>query len=348
MRFWDWLNQRLKKKEKNAESHFEEVEAYKQEIGRLQQTIVGLQKGYEHRFNLQRVAACKHREKIDALSEQLNQRSDEAYHLSLQLEELKKALHTKKEEEIDLEKEMQEGLKRKEALLSDYHKTIIEQRGVIEKKQSYIAKLEEKVSDLMYEIRSLLQLEETRASSLASFPVVDDGEGALDEELLKGSVSPFDLAKQLQRYIHRIQNVTGVDHLGYLNGRSPRFLDASTHSYAVDLRPLFDLFQEEAAGIVFVYSRAEEKFLFINHFVKVVLGWSAEKMMKDFPELIEEGLSEWNQALSKLPHLKEAQLKLTLRSKMGEEIFFQCAMGLVSQGPFTNHAIGLLAPLSTY
>ena len=47
----------------------------------------------------------------------------------------------------------------KESLISEYQRTIAEQRAILEKKQRHIAQLEAKVRDQLFEIRSLLQLE---------------------------------------------------------------------------------------------------------------------------------------------------------------------------------------------
>lgn len=48
----------------------------------------------------------------------------------------------------------------KDQLLKEYQQTIAEQRSVIEKKQQHILKLENKVQDLNYEVKTLLQLGE--------------------------------------------------------------------------------------------------------------------------------------------------------------------------------------------
>lgn len=340
----------------NADSKIQEehqFDHYKHQIEELQKMFEESQRGYEHQIDLLHSSIAKSKQQADELYFELERKEKEVRQITLTLEGVKKEMASQMEHQLHTHREIEEALSHKESLLSEYNHTISEQRMVIEKKQRYIAKLEGKVSDLMYEIRSLLQLEDPVSSSSSPSPSFVDAAVdavALDEfpETYSSSgATTYDLSIQLQRYIQIAQNFTGAEHLGYVNGKSPRFFDVSFDSYAIDLRRLFDSFREETIGIIFVYSQMEEKFLFINNFVRTVLGWSSEKFMKDFPQLIEMGYPDWYQALAKLPSLKETQVRLVIRSKTGEEILFQCFMGLISQGPFSNHAIGILAPIST-
>jgi len=264
--------------------------------------------------------------------------------LILKMEELQSEYERFREEALLLEKEWQTKLIHKESLLADYKRTITEQRGVIGKKQRYISKLEEKVQDLLYEIRQLLHIENPPLHLPEA--VVDTPPEDMDLFLLNSpqESSSYDFSKQLHRYIRLAETFTGVSHLGYVGGKTPRFLDLSWDSYAIDLRRLFDSFREETVGIVFIYSKGEDKFLFVNNMVKSLLGWGAEKFMKDFHILIEMGASEWKKALEHVVSMKECQFNMSLQNKIGDELLFQCFLGYIAQGPFTSHLIGMLIP----
>lgn len=323
-----------------------QLESYQKEIEQLKKYLEDVERGYEHQIDLLQSSTVKSKQYAEELGFDLEKKEEETRHLTLALEEMKRECDDQIEKQAHQLEDIQNALEHKESLLSEYHHTMTEQRMVIEKKQRYIAKLEGKVRDLMYEIRSLLQLEE--APPAGSFPIdmtdTDFQEISLSSDRQE-EVSVYDLSLQLQRYIQKAQNFTGAGHLGYMNGKSPRFSEMSFESYAIDLRRLFDSFREETTGIIFVYSYQEDKFLFVNNFVKSLLGWSAEKFMKDFAQLMTKGFQDWQQALQKLPSLQEEQMaEVGLRAKSGEEILFQCFIGLVSSGPFEGHAIGILYP----
>ena len=319
--------------------------AQQQEVCALRQRIEEMGRGYEHQIDLLHAAVFKSKEEAEEILRELSKKEAE---LSLISQEYNKL----KEEQVGSRESLFEEIKRKDLHITDYQHTITEQRVIIEKKQRYITKLESKVRDLMYEIRSLLQLEEAPPPlPFTSAPFVEMQEKALRIETpyiaapVMGAVPTYDLSVQLQRYVEAAEHFTGADHLAYVGGKAPRFLDISRDSYAIDLRRLFDLFREEATGILFLYSLGEEKFLFVGNLVKTLLGWSPEKFMKDFPQLLTHGYTEWRQGLTKLPSLRETKLQIALRNKSGDELLFQCFLGLIAKGPFSHHVIGILSPL---
>ena len=146
--------------------------------------------------------------------------------------------------------------------------------------------------------------------------------------------TPYDFSIQLHRYIEKAEHLTGVDHLGYLGGKSPRFLDLSIEGYAIDKRRLFDSFKDETGGVVFIYSLAEKKFLFVSPGVKELTGWSQEKFMKEFARLVVRGYPEWDEALGKFKAMKELALRMGILNRAGEAQTVDCYMGLIGKGDF--------------
>lgn len=254
------------------------------------------------------------------------------------------------EEIHQLKEEHSNELKHKDALLYEYQQTIQEQRGVIEKKQRHLNKLEGKVRDQMYEIRSLLQLDDPKPAKHFPFSDASDKKEDLTHYYLPSAlpekrevVTAYDLSLILQKYVELAEKFTG---LGTKEGSTPRFLDLSLESYAIDLRYLFDSLREEPSGILFVYSRKEGKILFVNSQAKTLLGWSPEKLKQDFAQLVVSGYAHFHENLTYLSGAKEASVALVIRSKNGDEIPLQCLMEEVKSGPFLNHVVGLLAPLN--
>jgi PAS domain-containing protein len=334
--------------ESRAESQ-DQLRDYQDKLNQSHLYIEEMQRGFEHQIDLLQTSVAKNKSRVEEISLEMEAQTNLSRHYSLQCEDLKKERERLQEEIARDQEEFKHQLFHKEGLLQEYQQTISEQRMVIEKKQRYIAKLEGKVRDLMYEIRSLLQLEEHPPEKSLT-PFLDISEQipfrgkTIYPQVKESSLSPYDLSLQLQKYIDMAKNFTGIDHLGYMGGRSPRFVDVSSDSYAIDQRRFFDSFRDEANVILFVHSMIEDKFLFVNPLIKTLLGWSPEKFIKDFPQLMHAGYIEWRQALLKIQSLQEMQLKMVLKSKVGTEHLFQCHIGWVSQGPFVNHVIGLLSP----
>lgn len=298
----------------------------------LQRELGEARRGYEHQIDLLQSSVAKSKEEVRQLKLEMDKKLEEMRLAYLEFEDLRKEFHRQEEEHRHAQEEGRKQLEHKESLNGEYQRTIGEQRTIIEKKQRYIANLEAKVRDLMYEIRSLLHLEET-PNSLSIAPIESD------LPLSTAVNTPYDLSVQLHRFIEKAENQTGMEHLG---GTSPRFLNP-TESYAVDWRRFFDTLRDERGEIVFVLSLSEKKFLFVNQHVKSWLGWSSEKFMKEFPQLVTNGYPEWKRLVLNMPQSKECQTLIEIESKSGESKQFICVMGWISKGPFHNHIIGILS-----
>lgn len=98
---------------------------------------------------------------------------EETQRQQLQLQSLMQEYKEKEEESIKLSRELAEMTAYQQALNDEYQATFIEQHSILNKRQAYIAKLESKVQDLMYEIRNLLQLEsDTSDAHVPGTPVL--------------------------------------------------------------------------------------------------------------------------------------------------------------------------------
>lgn len=244
-----------------------------------------------------------------------------------------KSQYIRLQEELKRQAEESDNqLKHKDLLLSEYQHTIFEQRAIIEKKQRYIVKLEGKIEDLSYEIRSLLQMEEPKETKEVPQKPKEE---VIHYYLPKEKITPYDLAIHLQHYVEMAESFKGVNQLG-----GSTLLDLSLESYALDQRLLFDALREETTGIIFVYSQIENRLVFANNYTKTALHISPEKMIKEFQDLVVEGFNEWKTKISLLQ--KEAELPLSILDKNDNRHSFKCFMKPISKGPFTRYVIGLL------
>lgn len=310
---------------------------------------------YEHQIYLLQSSVAKSQEEIHQLNLEMDKKLEEMRLAYLEFEDLRQEYRRLEEEASLAQIESQKNSDHKDALINEYQRTISEQRMIIEKRQRYIAKLEGKIQDLMHEIRSLLEepspksvpkdrslapghLKVSQTSPKTSF------EGDAFEPFLPSGTSSntsYDFSLQLHKHIEKAENLTGMDHLGYLGGKSPRFLDLSLDCYAVDRRRLFDSFKDESAGALFIYEPNEKKFLFINPSIKSMTGFTPEKFMKEYHRLVVKGYPEWVELISKLQVLKMSSVKISIYHKTGEPKPIDCYLGMLFKGPFAHHVLGL-------
>lgn len=309
-----------------------DLKIYKDEIVRLQKEVDTIRAAQAPQIAHLETEILKRNQTFESFQAESQKRLEEMRHAFHEFEEVRKEYLKLQEENLRLKEYVREEMEHNEAVAQEFQKVTQEQKIALEKKQRYIAKLEGKVRDLMYEIRSLLQLE---------MPI-EEADAELPEEYKTPSLPispPFDFSSQLQRYVEMAQSLTG---LSYAEGKPSRFTDLTPHTFAIDQRRLFDSLNDETGGIVFLFSQVEMKFVFANRGVKTFLGWSPEKFIKEFPHLVLEGYSEWREALGKIHGVKEAKVHLKIQSKSGSSHSFDCLMKMLTSGPFTLHIIGIL------
>lgn len=294
-------------------------------------------------------------EEISYRNEEMQKLTQERDHSKHQHEMLKEEFEIYKEKSLEqLEQEKQQANSLQEAI-SDL-------RTSVENKQGQIELLENKIHDLTYEIKTLLQLADMK--TLPNEPVFDTAHGtlaegfvinevahnyqvdvkALQEEkvLHNASQQPHQkehFHEQLKRCIDIAQKITGSHHLA---GYNSRFRDLGMDSYTLDLRRLCDNLGSENSYTVFVFSPKENKLLFVNNQIKELLGWSPEKFQQDFSNIVKEGMGEWKESLSHLNAHSHTQARLLMKKKTGQDLLIQCHLGLIPTGVFRNNIIGVL------
>lgn len=278
--------------------------------------------------------------------------------LTKTLEEKKRLLSDFEELEYsyeNLQTETEEKLRCKERLVEEYLQTIADQREVIEKRQRQVNTFENKITDLQYELRMLLDL--SKCSSLSeeetNTPPEEKEEPAdtlraFEDQLTQTvrpptqfSVGGQDIKDQLKRCIDMAQKVTGARHL---NDPTVRYQKLSAEGYSLDLRRLCDSLSTESQNTVMLYSRKDDKLIFCNEQIKELLGWSPEKFVQNFNHLIVDGYELWHEALRKLVPSELSNVELTIESRSGEHLPVKCHLGMIPTGMFRMHVIVVVTP----
>lgn len=218
----------------------------------------------------------------------------------------------------------------------NYQKTIREQQGDIEQQKQQIELLENKEKELQYEINTLLQVSHLDEESSYPFPDLDlDGMPANDTPPIDALFSD----PHLKRCIEIATKMTGAQHLSNVPSR---FLELSSDSNALELRRLSDSLRAESPHIVILYSPNDNKLLFTNNAVKTLLGWTSDKFVLSFQELIQDSLDDWQRGLKGLETANEVLIPLSIKTKSGPNAHFNCLLGKIPTGLFQHYAIGVI------
>ncbi|WP_042280697.1 hypothetical protein [Candidatus Protochlamydia sp. R18] len=253
----------------------------------------------------------------------------------------------------------EEQLKQKQLQINFLQQTIEDQRSEMEKRQDQIFHLDTKVHDLSYEIKTLLYLHETESNTSkkeelfknnSNGPFIED----FDDFPTHTSIIPsldlkngywvkttIEASALLKKCINMAQKMTGAN---YYNNETTRYREFSTSNYAIDQRRLFDNLKNEEGGLIVVFSQKDQKLLFANQQSKALLGWSADKLISDFAQIIQEGLNEWRRGLAALTTAAESQIRLLAKNKNGQEVLLSCQLGIIPSGLFRSYVIAIFYP----
>ena len=249
-----------------------------------------------------------------------------------------------------------EQIEQQSRLLNELKESLVEQRTGIERKQLQISQLETKVSDLTYEIKTLLHLAESAATSTQKESLSPADGMVMYETPFHYSTKPIEeepdfsvliekqistaheASLQLKRCLDIAQKITRSSHFA----EPSRFRDFSSDSFALDLRRLCDSLRSENNSSILLYSPKEDSLIFANNQVKFLSGWSPDKFVQNFSEIIQDGLKEWKNGIAALSLKNESQVKIILKTRSGQDILVNCHMGMIPTGIFRHHIIAVL------
>jgi PAS domain-containing protein len=314
---------------------------------------------FEEQNNLLEKSLLESEEKVTLLTSQINIKNEELQKLEQELKKNQIQYDFTVKELENYKKVTQSHLDHSQVILDQNSQTIKDQKEIIETTKKTTEELEIKIHDLNYEIKTLLQLTEINSSTSLITPKPYQKDHLPSGLLIKESLSKYQSADVsensstileknidvpeegtflLRRCLDIAQKITGANHFSI---NSSRYRDMSIDNYALDLRRLFDSLRSENSCGVIVYSQKENKVLFANNQTKNLLGWGPEKFVQNFHEIIQTGYSEWKNGLSQLACKKESNFPLLIKTKSGQDISFQCHLGIIPSGLFRNNVIGV-------
>lgn len=254
-------------------------------------------------------------------------------------------------ESEEYKKNASNQLEQQQGHIRKLQETIANQKNLIEKKQQQIGVLETKVNDLRYEIKTLLQLAEAHSGSfisetsenyqtslLPNANVDMSTEGIYGGHLEKQIHTSEEASLQLKRCLDIAQKITGSHRF---NSHLNSFMDAPTDSYTLDLRRLCDSLRSENVSPILLYSPKENQLLFANNKIKILTGWSPDKFVQNFNEILLDE-KKWKLGVSSLAMRSEAFVELPLKTKTGQESILNGQLGMIPTGIFRNYMIAVL------
>lgn len=277
---------------------------------------------------------------------------------------LQQTIHEKESQQYKSEQMLQEvafyqqtardQMKQKDMAIAEYAQTIADLRASMEKKQQHVAKLESSVADLTYEVRTLLHLSDPEAQKKIPRPPVHESSippPPYSMEKIDHHSNEYatlanaqlhtsqEASVQLKRCIDIAQKLTGATHFG----TTSRFRDMPIdNSFALDQRRLFESLRSEISSMILVYSQKEDKLVFVNNQSKTMLGWSPERFIQDFPQIMLNGMTEWKRGLIALAGKPEVSIQLNMKTRTGQDQQVDCLLGTIPTGLFKGHVIGVL------
>lgn len=261
------------------------------------------------------------------------------------LEEAKK-IH----QELEHTRQMaRQELEKQQSHIRELQEVIADQKATNEKKQQQMLQLETKVSDLTCEIKTLLHFAEGDNQSLLSptqEPPPDDRSFfSTKTETHFESPHPInstktaqEASKQLKQCLDIAQKIKGSQRFG---SQIYSFLDSPADSFSLDLRRLCDRLRSETQSVILLYSPKDNQLLFASNQIKTLTGWSPEKFIQSFSELLVDD-SEWKNGINSLARCSEAQIQLQLKTKSGTNCIAHATLGMIPTGIFRNHPIAVV------
>jgi hypothetical protein len=263
---------------------------------------------------------------------------------------------TWRKEQESIESAKAENFIASNSLQDDYQKKIREQQALLEERQNCITELDSKVRDLHYEIKTLLKLNIDNLDKDNKKPVQNDflklstpvpqppySFPKEQKPMMSSQVSSSEAKEvilQLNRCVDIAQGLTGTNLLG---GGTSLFRDYSIDSYVLDLRRLLEILRNESPNVILLYSRRENKLLFVNDEIKELLGWGAEKFLQNFSNIIQSGHEKWTRAVRSSSEI-EFEFCLKMKSKAGEILPINCCLRSIPSGIFKEHVIAIMYP----
>jgi len=275
-------------------------------------------------------------EEIDALTNELQQEVQNREYVNQEKEGLSAQLEqVKRDSLVELEKQ--------QSRIRELQEAVAGQKDISEKKQQQLLQLEGKVGGLTEELKTLLKLAETDhtpssnaiISEMPVEPPVASIKEMLSESHTKSNEEAF---RQLKICLEIAQKMKGSQRFG---SQIYSFLDSPADHFSLDLRRLCDRLRGESEIMALFYAPQDQHLLFASNQIKTLTGWSPEKFVQSFHELLLNE-PEWSQGIQHLAIRSEVQIPVKLKTKAGTALELSACLGMIPTGIFRNHTIAVL------
>jgi PAS domain-containing protein len=302
-----------------------------------------------------RISLQELREEGAKLNKALEEKGRELENVDSKLKEWMLKCQQIEDERNQVKKNLEDQIVQKETLLLQYQEAITAQHRML-KLQPDGADGAIAERDLMAEVKaaSLSPDKPQESPQMDRVSSIAPAQKNHEEEIKKTIIphaqlynelfSEDDLQGQLRKYIER---AVKLGHRGVLGGHASKLSDFAFDGFTIDLRRLFECFRWEDSGVIFIYSRQQDQLLFVNDEVKNLLGWSAEKVIVDFPSILVQGINYWRKLASSLSINEVRQLEILLKTRAGKNLRSMTVLGIVPSGTFQNLLIGIFASPSS-
>lgn len=282
---------------------------------------------------------------IDTLTEELKSNKMECTHAKQSSE---RNAHDAEEIKVFFEKQLEQ----QQMHIRNLQEAIAEQTAMTEKKQQQVSLLESKVGDLTYEIKTLLQFAEAHSGSLLAEEPSEPDPKAVSHESPRNNTnintaptppiqSVIEGSHLLKRCLDISQKITGSQRFG---SQLYSFVESPAENFTLDLRRLCDRLRSDtplSPNSILLYSPKENQLLFASNQIRDLTGWSPEKFIQTFNEVLQDE-SLWKQGVNSLSMRSEAKIQLPIKLRSGQQSTFQAHLGMIPTGIFRNHVIAIL------
>lgn len=303
---------------------YKELEIKQQEIDKLKNFIINKERKTEDQLayiqnNLIRIQNENHNLKI-----KLHQTNEDFQKREIIIKFLRKEIKDSQNNYQNHIEDLKKDYENSKVLCKEYQKTIQEQREIINQKSSYSVKLENKIKDLIFEIRNLLHLEDRDKNHISSHQV-------------KGKCSTI---QKLNLLTEKAENLASDQIKDFITKSS---FSVPPNRYSLEFREFFDKLRNETSFILFIYSLKEKNFVFTNGMFKQWIGLSPNILLQRKEEFLAKYGNNWIRDLECTEN-SETLGKVAIKTSTKGVIDFNYYNQKIIKGPLEKHTIGILSP----
>ncbi|MEG1542432.1 MAG: hypothetical protein RRZ67_01600 [Victivallaceae bacterium] len=243
----------------------------------------------------------------------LHQILEESQKKDIVIKFLKQEQKESKENHEGILKELKQENENILSLLKEHRITQKEQRGIINQKSSYILKLENKIRDLITEIKNLLTID------LPKTPASHQGTDIL--KVLTEKAENLEFGNDFRYDVHTFC--------------------IPPNQYSPNIREFFDILRNENSFILFVYSLKEKNCIFSNSLFKTWIGFSHNVFFKKKHDFLLDNGNEWIKDIE-CSQSKENIGKVSIKTALQKRTDFYYCNRKIRKGPLNEHTIGIL------